>query len=149
MAVYPTARNPQDLCYFVSIEKDDIRRHAAEDRMRSNNFAVVHLPKLQVRKVQNGMGMVGKGRMDKGEWVKGKESALWIRGPLRCRACGPAPAARLLLCLHSFFRHVVAGMRETVGDRACIAHVLFARADLVPPICRSIRAETLGQVDER
>ena len=33
MAVYPTTRNTQNLCYFACIEKSGIRWHAAEDRM--------------------------------------------------------------------------------------------------------------------
>jgi hypothetical protein len=62
MAVYPTTRNTQDLCYFACIEKDGIRSHTTEDRMCSNNFAVVHLPELRIRKIQTEMETVEKGR---------------------------------------------------------------------------------------
>jgi hypothetical protein len=60
--------------------------------------------------------------MDKGEWVKGKESALWVSAVPGLRpgtCCTFAFASRIRV-----FSNVVAGMRETAGDRACSGRVL-------------------------
>jgi len=84
MAVYPTTRNSQDLCYFARIEKDGVRSHTTEDRMCSNNFAIVHLPELRIRKIQTEWKRWKRDEGSRGKWVKGMGSALWLWLSGRC-----------------------------------------------------------------
>jgi len=92
MAVYPTTRNSQDLCYFACIEKDGIRSHTTKDRMCSNNFAVFHLPELRIRKIRREWKRWKRDEGSRGKWVKGMGSALWLWLSGRC---GLPPAAPL------------------------------------------------------
>ena len=63
-----------------------------------------------------------KGTMDEGEWAKGKESALWVRAVPGLR---PGTFRKVAFAFRILaFSLVVAGMRETAGDRACNGRVL-------------------------
>jgi len=59
---------------------------------------------------------------DKGEWVKGKEPALWSLSPV---AAASWPSQHSCLCLFvpqtvRYFTVAALGILETAGDRACI-----------------------------
>jgi hypothetical protein len=60
--------------------------------------------------------------MDKGQWVKGKESALWVNA-----VPGLRPGTFSQVCFYGWFRliliHGVAGIVERAGDRVCNAPV--------------------------
>jgi len=74
--------------------------------------------------------------MDKGQWVKGKESALWVslaaslRPAATYRAC-----ARLVRIAAYTFMIPALGIREITGDRACIGRVRCELTNLFPSIC--------------
>jgi len=77
--------------------------------------------------------MMEKGRMAKGKWVKGKESARWVSAVPGLRP-GTLPWVFLCPSYRLILIHAAARIVETMGGTTCTARVLRVSAILYRPV---------------